>query len=207
MKNNFYCAWKYSNNFLKFFFCSIVLFSFIFSSLIVYNWHIAAAVYGVAQSWTWLKWLSSSSSSFFPREEEQLLGQREELTGRCGSSFWWWLPSHTIPVSVLCALHTSFSSGKEAPLEEQDLGPQWSAYCTSKPEKPEFFNEAMHGKGVKASRCSRTRPHQDSGLDHDASSLVSWPLAFIVSPHSPSSLTRGNCLKQRNWWTWKPHGE
>ena len=26
-----------------------------------------AAVYGVAQSWTWLKWLSSSSSFFIPR--------------------------------------------------------------------------------------------------------------------------------------------
>jgi len=107
--------------------------------------------------------------------------------------------------SVPCTL--LFSSGKEAPLEEQDLGPPWSAYCTSKPEKPEFFNEAMHGKVIKTSRCSRTRPHQGSGFNHDASLLVSWPLAFIVSPHSPSSLTRSNCLKQRNWWTWKPHGE
>ena len=37
-----------------------------------------AAVYGVTQSWTWLKWLSSSSSSTYVDTESQLIGKDPE---------------------------------------------------------------------------------------------------------------------------------
>lgn len=123
-----------------------------------------------------------------PQGREQLLGQGEELTGRCDSSFWWWLPSQTIPVSVLCALHTrgtGFGSSGEVPTAPASLRSQSSLMrpCMEKRSKP----VGALGQGhIRTLVLTVMPPYLCLGL---------WSPSLVPSP---SSLTRSYCLKWRN---------